>query len=179
MSIHVMLDIETLGTRPDTVVLSVGACKFNPHTSQTPHSTVLWRPSAAEQLAAGRSVDHSTLEWWSQQAEHIRAEAFSDQNRISLSDFFSELNRYLVGVDKIWCQGPQFDLVILENLFEQNGHHRNWVYWQVMDCRTLFNLMPTDPRKAIQKNAHSADQDAYWQAVCVQQSYAHYEVQPR
>lgn len=174
-----MIDIETLGTTPDCVVLSVGACKFDPYIPQTPHSRQLWRPSTAEQLAAGRSVDDSTLVWWSKQAEHIREQAFSDQNRISLSDFFSELNRYLVGVDKIWCQGPQFDMVILENLFGHWQHHRNWAYWQIMDCRTVFNLMQVDPRKALQQNAHSADEDAYWQAVAVQKTFDHLGVQPR
>jgi hypothetical protein len=93
--------------------------------------------------------------------------------------FFKDINRYLVGVDKIWCQGPQFDMVILEDLFRQFDHHRNWAYWQVCDCRTIFNMMPIDPRKAIQQNLHSADEDSYWQAVCVQRTFKHFGVQPR
>ena len=40
-------------------------------------------------------------------------------------------------------------------------------------------MMPVDPRKAIQQNLHSADDDAYWQAVCVQQSFQHLNVQER
>jgi len=84
-----------------------------------------------------------------------------------------------VGVDKIWCQGPQFDMVILENLYKQFGHHMNWAFWQVMDCRTIFNMMPVDPRKAIQQNLHSADEDAYYQAVCVQGVYQHWSIEGR
>ena len=141
MTTHAMIDIETLGTNPDCVVLSVGAVKFDPYTGNEPYSKTLWRPSADEQLKADRSVDQGTLEWWGKQADHIREEAFSEFGRVDLDMFFKDLNRYLVGVDKIWCQGPQFDMVILEDLFRQFNHHRNWAYWQVCDCRTIFNMM--------------------------------------
>ena len=55
----------------------------------------------------------------------------------------------------------------------------NWFYWQVMDCRTLFKMMPADPRKAVQENLHDAQADAHWQAVCVQQFYKDFNVLPR
>ena len=174
-----MIDIETLGTEPDCVVLSVGACKFDPFSNAEPHAKTLWRPSADEQMDKGRSVLDSTLEWWSKQPEHIRDQAFSEDGRIPLQHFFEDLNKFLVGVDKIWCQGPQFDMVILENLFKQFNHHTNWAYWQVQDCRTVFNMMPVDPRKAIQQDLHSAEEDAFWQAVCVQQSFQHFNVLQR
>ena len=96
-----------------------------------------------------------------------------------MPDFFAGLNKYLVGVDKIWCQGPQFDMVILENMFKQFDNHMNWQFWSIMDCRTIFNMMPVDPRKAIQQDLHSADADAYYQAICVQGTYAHWGIQPR
>jgi len=179
MATHAMIDIETLGTEPDCVVLSVGACKFNPYSNAEPHTRKLWRPSADKQIESGRSVLDSTLEWWSKLPQHIQEEAFSEDNRMPLEQFFKELNKYLVGCDKIWCQGPQFDMVILENLYKQFDHHRNWAFWQVQDCRTIFNMMPADPRKAIQQNLHSADDDAFWQAVCVQQTFNHFNVVER
>ena len=45
MAIHAMIDIETLGTSPDCVVLSVGAVKFDPFTNIEPHNRLLWRPT--------------------------------------------------------------------------------------------------------------------------------------
>jgi len=176
MKTHAMIDIETLGTGPDAVVLSVGAVKFSPYNPQEPHAKTLWKPNIDEQTTAGRSVLESTLEWWAKQPKHIQDEAFSDGGRITVKDFMGQLNKYLVGVDKIWCQGPQFDMVILENLYGQFEHHTAWAFWQIMDCRTIFNMMPVDPRKAIQQNLHSADADAYYQAVCVQQTYKHFNV---
>lgn len=174
-----MIDIETLDTAPTSVVLSVGAVLFDPYTSVEPHHKMLWRPSVEEQLQAGRTTSDSTLEWWSKQDAAIRDRTFTDEGRISVNDFFKQLNKYLVGADKIWCQGPQFDMVIIEDLYTDYNHHKGWAYWQVMDCRTIFNMMPRDPRKDIQQDLHSADDDAYWQAVSVQKTYKHFEVQPR
>ena len=179
MATHAMIDIETLGTEPDCVVLSVGACKFDPFTNVEPHTRTLWRPSADEQMNAGRSVLESTLEWWAKLPKHIQDEAFSEEGRIPLDQFFKDLNKWLWDVDKIWCQGPQFDMVILENLFKQFDHHRRWAFWQVQDCRTIFNMMPADPRKAIQEDLHDASADAFFQAVCVQQTFSHFGVLER
>ena len=33
-----MIDIETLGTKPDAVVLTVGGVKFDPYNSEEPHT---------------------------------------------------------------------------------------------------------------------------------------------
>jgi len=173
---HVMLDIETLATTPDAVVMSVGVVKFDPR-SGTPYNKTLWRPDIDEQTERDRYVSESTLEWWAKQPDHIQEDAFSDEGRIPVVEFMKELNRYCVGMEKIWCQGPQFDMLILENLYIQWGHHFGWQFWQVMDCRTLFQLMPQDPRKAIQQDLHSADADAYYQAIGVQQCYEHFGIQ--
>ena len=44
MTTHVMIDIETLDTAPTSVILSVGAVKFDPFTDTEPHAKTLWRP---------------------------------------------------------------------------------------------------------------------------------------
>ena len=179
MATHAMIDIETLGTGPNCVVLTVGAVKFNPWNSVEPHSGFLERLDVDQQDHMGRKIDELTLQWWAKQDEHIRQEALGDEGRIALVDFCKKLNKWLVGCDKIWCQGPQFDMVILEHLFEQFAVHKNWAYWQICDSRTIFNLMPGDPRKNLdgeQADHHSALADAYVQAVAVQKSFKHFGV---
>ena len=101
MTTHAMIDIETLGTEPDCVVLSVGAVKFDPYTSTEPHAKTLWRPEIDAQTEVDRSVLDSTLEWWAKQPQHIQDEAFSETFRMTVTSFMGELNKYLVGVDKI------------------------------------------------------------------------------
>jgi len=72
MATHAMIDIETLGTEPDCVVLSVGAVKFDPYKLTDPHAKTLWRPSADEQMTADRSVLESTLQWWAGQPQQFK-----------------------------------------------------------------------------------------------------------
>ena len=67
-------------------------------------------------------------------------------------------------------------MVILEDFFDNFGHHKNWFYWQVSDCRTLFKLMPKDPRTDIQEDLHNALADCFYQAKCVQKSFKHFGV---
>ena len=68
---HIMIDIETLATTPDAVVMSVGAVKFDPTSDQPPTSKTLWRPDIDEQTERDRHVSESTLEWWSKLPQHI------------------------------------------------------------------------------------------------------------
>jgi hypothetical protein len=179
MATHAMIDIETLGTEPGSVVLSVGAVKFDPFNSIEPNNGKHWMLDVDAQTEKGRIVDESTLAWWGKQEQSIQDRAFSDVGRTDVDVFMKDLNGWLTGCEAIWCQGPQFDMVILEDLFKNFDHHMNWFYWQVMDCRTLFKMMPADPRKAIQENLHDAQADAHWQAVCVQQFYRDFNVLPR
>ena len=66
MSTSVMLDLETLGTRPDCVILTLGAIKFDPFSEKEPGPGIHFRLDIEDQLAKGRTVDDSTIEWWAQ-----------------------------------------------------------------------------------------------------------------
>ena len=163
-----MIDIETLGTMPNSVILSVGAVKFDPFKSDEPHDGRHWKIDVDAQTSKGRFVDEKTLAWWSKQEKDIQDRAFSDHGRIPVEPFMQELNAWLTGCEQIWCQGPQFDMVIIENLYKMLNTHTNWAYWQIRDSRTVFSMMEVDPRKGIQEDLHSAVDDAKWQAKCLQ-----------
>lgn len=179
MTTSVMVDIETLSTQPDATILTVGGVKFDPHSTREPHSEFYVRLDVDSQIALGRHVDPGTLEWWGKQDPAIQQEALGDQHRVSLTEFMGEFNKWCSNVDEIWCQGPQFDMVIIENLYAQHAHHTSWPYWKVRDCRTVFGMMPRDPRKDIQQNAHNALADSRYQAIALQRSYKHFGVTPR
>ena len=55
-------------------------------------------------------------------------------------------------------------------MYRQYQHHVPWPFWKIRDSRTLFSIMPTDPRKEIEFEAHNALEDCKVQALCVQQS---------
>jgi hypothetical protein len=171
MTTHATIDIETLGTSPDTVVLTIGGIKFDPMEDDGLHSEFYYRLNADEQIDMGRTVDEKTLEWWETQSEEVKAEALDTNDRIPVEETLKALNKWLVGVDKIWCQGPVFDIGILENLYKQIGLHHNWPFYIIRDSRTLFGLMDKDPRKEIDFAAHNALADAIVQSLCIQKVY--------
>jgi hypothetical protein len=179
MATHGMIDLETLGVEPDCVVITIGAIKFDPFTDTEPHSGLYLRCDVDEQTNMGRTVDDNTLAWWAKQDEAIKEEAFGEHERSSMDQVTRAINKFCVGLDVLWCQGPLFDYAILQNLYKQVGKPAPWHYWQIRDSRTLFSMMPTDPRKAIQESLHNALADCYYQAKCVQQSYKHFGVKAR
>ena len=162
-----MLDLETLSTRPDATILTFGACKFNPYTQDPIDQGLYFRINVDEQIALGRHVDDGTVEWWGKQAEDVYEEAFSPNDRISLEQFTQELNRFIVGCDNIWAQGPVFDIVILENLYRQLQLPCPWQFWQIRDSRTLLSSLG-DPREKNKAGLHNALEDAVSQAQAVQ-----------
>lgn len=167
----VMLDLETLSTRPDSVVVTIGAVKFSPWDDDVDCNTGFYaRIDVDEQLKLNRHILDSTVEWWATQPEEVREEALGESGRITLEEFTQSLNRFLVGADAIWCQGPAFDIVILENLYRQLEKPIPWNYWQIRDSRTLFQVHG-DPREKERKGAHNALLDCYYQARGVQDIY--------
>ncbi len=173
---HGMIDLETLGTSPDTVILTLGAIKFDPYTNVEPSNGLYLRVNVDDQTEIGRTIDQSTLDWWGKQDESIREEALGDGDRVGLKELTKSLNKWCVGLDYLWCQGPLFDYAILENLYKNLQIPIPWNFWQIRDSRTLFAMMPKDPRKAIQSDAHNALADCYYQAKCVQQTYKHFGI---
>lgn len=161
-----MLDIETLSTRPDAVILTFGAVKFDPYTKDFGDG-IYHRIHVDEQIDLGRHVDDNTVNWWATQADDIREEALGEEGRISLDQFTRELNKFIVGTNCIWAQGPVFDIVILENLYRQLGKPAPWNYWQIRDSRTLLSTYG-DPRKKNKAGLHNALEDCVSQAEAVQ-----------
>ena len=170
-----MLDLETLSTRPDATILTFGACKFNPYKQEDITQGIYFRINVDEQITLGRHVDDNTIAWWGEQAEDVREEALGDGDRISLEQFTQELNRFIVGVDNIWAQGPVFDIVILENLYRQLQLPCPWQFWQISDSRTLFKTHG-DPRVKGREGHHNALADCVSQAQAIQLAVKKYNL---
>ena len=164
-----MIDLETLSTNPNAVVLTVGAVKFDPHTQMKLYDEMYFRVDVDSQTALGRHVMQETLDWWGQQPNEVANEALSDSNRIQLQDVLKNINKFSVGVDVFWCQGPLFDYAILQNLYTQMEQPVPCKYWQIRDSRTLFNLVPRESEKRI--GLHNALEDCKFQARKVQKVY--------
>ena len=58
MTTHAMIDLETLGTGPDCVVLTIGGVKFNPNDISEPWEEFYYRFDVDEQLEKGCVKKH-------------------------------------------------------------------------------------------------------------------------
>lgn len=175
-SSDVMLDIETLATSPNSVILTFGAIRFNPFVpDEEITQAVYFRLSVDEQTALGREVNDGTVAWWATQPDAVREEAFSDEDRISLEQFTTELNKFVANAERVWAQGPVFDIVILENLYRQLNKPAPWPYYAIRDSRTLLNALG-DTRSFSKDDLHNALADAFNQANAVRTAVVKYQL---
>jgi 3' exoribonuclease, RNase T-like len=171
----VMLDIETLATSPDSVILTFGAIKFDPFDSSKEMTDgIYFRINVDEQIALGRHVDEGTVAWWGTQNEQVREEALGEHDRVGLEEFYRTLNKFVVGVNRIWAQGPVFDIVILENLYRMMGKPCPWPYYTIRDSRTLLKALGDDREGGAL--LHNALADAVSQAQAVQSAVKRYKL---
>lgn len=171
-----MVDMETMAVTPDAVILTLGAVHFNPYGNGIGEK-LYFRINIDDQDVLGRTVDPSTLAWWAKQDPAIMEEAFSENDRLPLTDAMDQFHKFAWGCSHFWSHGATFDLVMLENLYRQLNKPLPWNYWQLRDTRTLFDLGydPDMPKG----EKHNALQDAIRQAVGVQNIYSKLNIRPR
>lgn len=160
---EVMLDIETLATTPDAMMISLGAALRTPdgliHTIELPIETV-----ADDRLA----IDPGTVRWWLRQDEPARASVSGKgmsllQACINFNNALSSFVRDPKEL-RVWGNGSMFDNVIVKHNYKIAGVEPVWGYRNDMCYRTLKNLYPQIPYVA-PENAHIASEDAKAQLI--------------
>lgn len=153
--LHVMIDIETLGTCSDAVVLSIGAVKFN---LQDKFYTTL---NVDEELKTDAKVSADTLLWWLDHKEVKDVAMLSDINSEPNYDKLSRLLEFVEPCEYFWSKGINFDFPILDNCLRRYGLEPKWRYNKLRDFRTLEALTTHSP---ISPASHNALDDAVEQA---------------
>lgn len=153
-----MLDLETLSTCSEAVILSIGACEFNDEQV----TNVFYSPiNIDSQLEVNRKIDGSTLCWWMRQSDEARDvfEELGDvkSSNISLTNALKEFDNWLgvEGLDSvIWGNGSDFDNTILTSAYRSVGMDVPWAFWNNRCYRTINNLFPLEiKRTGVQYNA--------------------------
>lgn len=163
---HQMYDIESMGTRPNAPILSIGACAFDPMTGEIGEKFYR-RVDFADAMRYG-VADPDTMKWWLKQSDEARAEIVKPGDPLAdvLTDLAAFYNR---GNDAcMWSNGPGFDAVILEYGYHKAlGQKAPWPFWNARDVRTVVELAQGLVKKpaAFTKNAvaHNALDDCIFQ----------------
>lgn len=167
----IMIDLETLGTGADCVVVSLGASYFDIETNNLgPKFYVALQ--LQEQMDKGRVVDASTISWWMSQGEAAKyvfkeSPAAVEQALV----LFALWYKYFDSEPYVWGNGATFDISILESLFKTYGIACPWSYNKAMDVRTYKRFIGKGASIAKTGVAHNALDDAVDQALYVMEHY--------
>lgn len=160
---HVMIDVETLGTRPGDVILSIGAVWFAPKigVKSSFHISI----DSESSKAAGLRAQRSTLEWWSKQSPEARAVAFGGE--YSLESALKQFTMWLpkdADMLRIWGNGANFDNALLAAMYRAAKMEAPWHYWNDRCYRTIAAMFMKTKVERV-GTGHNALDDATTQAL--------------
>jgi DNA-binding XRE family transcriptional regulator len=148
MKNFLVIDTETLGTKPDSVILSLGAYfvdveKDIPSFDKIVEDGFYMKFDAKEQIDDGRTVDKATLEWWEKEGDVAKDVLAASDNDVSYTRLFEGLNNYLKGKTDYWifARSPSFDFTVLDNIRNYNNIESLWPFYHEKDIRTFLDTM--------------------------------------
>lgn len=141
---HLMLDLETMGTKPNAPIVSIGAVFFNPENGQL--GKEFYTPVSIESaINAGAVPCGKTISWWLLQSLEARS-AICTRDALDISEALSEFSEFIyeyaddIKSLKVWGNGATFDNVIIRQSYERSELVCPWEYWGDHDVRTMVTL---------------------------------------
>lgn len=159
-----MIDIETLGFRNTSAILSISAVPFNILSGDVRVYRFNRNISLDSSLEYNLSIDESTVAWWFRQPENALIPLLKD--RINLYKALEELTAFIKEskVEQVWSNSPTFDLAILRNAYKNTQLECPWEFYQERDVRTVASLVPSIKKEMkFDGTAHNAEDDCLHQ----------------
>lgn len=167
---HLMVDLETMGTRPNAPIVSIGAVFFDPNTGEI--GPEFYRGIDIQDSFRYAVADGGTVKWWMKQSDAARASAI--EGGATMADALAELAEfYGRGRNaQVWANGPSFDIVILEYAYHRAlAQTAPWDFWNARCVRTIVELAKGKVERPKEftrgGTAHNALDDAIFQAKYV------------
>jgi hypothetical protein len=161
---HIMIDLETLSTRTNAAIVSIGAVKFDAERGvyDKYYQVVAHKDRPAFDMCP------DTLVWWSKQSEEARA-IFTDPTGTPIEQALLDFSLWtLNGSDKkairMWGNGAAFDNVILSTAYDICDFDKPWMLYNDRCYRTMKSLYP-DIELIRTGTHHNAVDDAESQAT--------------
>jgi len=174
-ALHTMLDLETLGNGHDAVIVSIGACKFDP-TGEGIVDSFHVAIDPADAQRHGLRIDASTVMWWLNADRAGAREALLSHEMIDLPSALVGFAGWMNEAGPVWGNGATFDNVILRNAYTATGQRCPWAFYQDRCYRTVKNLAPSIPLVR-EGTHHDALDDAVSQARHLQAIVRHIGVE--
>lgn len=147
---HIMADLETVGNKSNSAIVSIGAIKFNLDTGQTGEE--FYRKIDLQScLDVGLVVNASAIYWWMKQNEVARYELA--QGGQPLLEVLHDLDEWINSdgnKPQLWGNGARFDIGLLEDAYVACGYHEMpWDFHNELDLRTLAYFRPEIKKQVI------------------------------
>ena len=158
----VMLDMETLGTSPNSVILSIGAIKFDPDTNEL-HNPLYIVINTQSCLDVGMTINQDTLLWWEQQdPEASKVIGMAKESDVTIHEALRTFNKYVTHSSCVWGNGADFDNAMLQEAYNKCGIEPAWMFYNNRCYRTMKNMVRVEhKRRGVH---HNALHDAQYQA---------------
>ncbi len=166
---EVMLDLETLSTRTNAVILVIAAIKFNRNDPELPLErlqTFYRRIDIQSCVEVGMHTDPKTSQWWDEQDSIIRKEAFKKE-RVNIRSALQDFTKFYGNSTHIWSQGANFDIPILDEAYRRCDLEPPWKFWQARDTRTIYDLANMSSKDLPKGKLHHALHDCHRQIAGV------------
>lgn len=153
---NVMIDCETLGKSPSSVIISLAAVKFEFGSDATEVFSINFDPKSSKKY--GMTTDQDTIDWWKTQPKEAIQAFMSNQVTIeSGMDAFLDF----LGPERLqfvyWANGSTFDFPLVDWTLKAIDKPIPWKYWNCRDARTIYSIcginMKTYPRIGQHHNA--------------------------
>lgn len=172
---HIMIDLETLSTASNALILSIGAARFDPLGDGIVDSFHIGidYSDCVKPFRNKFDIDPATVRWWMSADQALARQALNELHRVDLASAVEGFHLWYGAKEQpVWGNGAAFDNVILKHLFEMLGMDPPWDYRLDRCFRTLRKLapavMPVD-----YGTAHDALSDAIAQALHMQAIVKH------
>lgn len=141
---HICIDLETLSTRSNAVIVTIAAVKFNFLGDDVEKFSLNVNPR--EGKALGLHISKETVDWWRLQRPEATKAWMNSQ--VGLGDALDQLDAFCGGKKDThyWSLGTNFDFPILESSYEVLDRKEPWKYWNIHDMRTAYYLAGLDTK---------------------------------
>lgn len=138
---HVMIDLETMGTRPNAPIIAIGAVTFDANAVYDEFYVNIDLESAVRD--GGAAIDPETVMWWMKQSDEARAALQVNPKplRVALFEFTRWVKQSEV-VTGVWGNGASFDNIILSETYRRMSMEPPWKFWDDRCYRTVKNMFP-------------------------------------
>ena len=167
-----MVDIETLSTRSNALILTIGAIKFDLNGITPPLNEMdcFYQKIDIDSCKKYMHICNDTVKWWDSQDKAIIEEAFGGE-RLSLEQVIKDFTNWFSTSKYIWSHGACFDIPILDNAYILCGQKPPWKFSDVRDTRTIYDIGKVTSQDLPSDNKHHALYDCYRQIYGVQMAF--------